>query len=520
MLNQTVNGYTLHHLLGAGGMAEVWYAENRIGKKAAIKIIKKELALLPEIVTRFENEAKVMVTLNHPYIRQVYDYAMIEGRPCIVMEYLEGSDLATRIKNGQRFNDKQLKVWWNQLVEALSYTHQTNVVHRDIKPSNIFLTNDGAIKLLDYGIAKVKGSLSSTLTGTRMGTLLYMSPEQVKDSKHIDFRTDVYSLAVTFLHLLIGKAPYDTTVHSEWEIQSKIVLEPLDLTKISEEWRTRLVLHLEKEVMQRSNLTAFTLAEERSEKHTGRQAKSPIDETIIENNFGPKRIQDQKDNLENDFNINKIKECDTSNFLLISDTKRIAYVVLMALGATMITGVARFFLGLPPTELTYSYSYIQGSYDVWLYPLSYMLVQVIIWYGLTKVGKIRLSPYWLLIAFLSLLHSSLLFQSIQTLLQYADIRTFLDESWILNTFFVLNNILFSLLFYTIAKQHRGMAWFAYSLLPLLAFSFLFMHVIPVEKYYHGFLIEMILLTIKEAILNILIVMYFFKKEKKYDPTRV
>ncbi|MHC1777589.1 MAG: SUMF1/EgtB/PvdO family nonheme iron enzyme [Lentimicrobium sp.] len=282
MHNQTVNGFKLQRKLGEGGMAEVWIAENGIGKKAAIKIIKKELALMPEVVTRFENEAKVMVALNHANIRQVYDYALIENRPCIVMEYLEGSDLSERLKKGERFSGDKLRDWWNQIVEALQYTHSKGVVHRDIKPSNIFFTVDGKIKLLDFGIAKIKGSITATQTGTRMGTLLYMSPEQVKDSKNIDYRTDIYSLAVTFYHLLAGVAPYDSTKSSDWEIQTKIVMESLHVEKLPDEWKLLLEPYLNKDFQLRPELKAYGVHAHH------RPSETPADETTIKKPAQPK----------------------------------------------------------------------------------------------------------------------------------------------------------------------------------------------------------------------------------------
>lgn len=515
MKNQTVNGYTLYHQLGAGGMAEVWYAENRIGKKAAIKVIKKELALLPEIVNRFENEAKVMVTLTHPYIRQVYDYALVDNRPCIIMEYLEGSDLATRLKDGERFTDKHLKAWWNQLVGALSYTHQKGVIHRDIKPSNIFLTNEGVIKLLDFGIAKVKGSLTGTLTGTRMGTLLYMSPEQVKDSKHIDYRTDVYSLAVTFLHLLTGKAPYDNTVHSEWEIQSKIVLEILNLAGISKDWQIQLTPLLEKEVTHRQNLSFFTTNEAKTEEHSDSLPILVDNETVIEFSSNQKNSQAKEVILNENTNIVNNKELQTSSPLLIDDTKRMAYVALLALGVTALMGVVKLLLGLPLKEipLYYIYNFDERSIVIWLNPLTDLLIQVIIWFGLTRIGKIALSPYWMLVAFLAILHSSLAFQSIQILLQGSDPIPFYNQSWLINTLILLNNTLYCLLFYTIAKQHRGLVWFVYSLLPITVLYVLFNQILA-NAHTSDFLTYTIFTTTKEAILNILIVLYFFKRAEK------
>ena len=257
MENRKVLNYNLLHLLGKGGMAEVWYAENQIEKPAAVKILNEDLSHNAQIVERFRNEAKVTVKLNHPNIRQVYEYDEIDGRPCMVMEYLEGEDLSYRMKHGEHFTDEQLKKWWNQLASALNYTHQQGVVHRDIKPSNIFVTDKGDVKLLDFGIAKVRDSITSTVTGATMGTLMYMSPEQVRDSKHIDHKTDLYSLAVTFVHLLTGNAPYDRDNTDDYEIRKNIVETPLALDGVPEEWERFLKPYLAKKPEERPALTEF-----------------------------------------------------------------------------------------------------------------------------------------------------------------------------------------------------------------------------------------------------------------------
>lgn len=206
------------------------------------------------VKSRFYTEAEVMVKLDHPNIRQVLDYGDIDGRPAIIMEYLEGEDLKARMKRGQRFTDEELKKWWNQLVSALNYTHQRGIVHRDIKPGNIFVDRVGNIKLLDFGIAKVRDSISKTQTGQKLGTLMYMSPEQVKDSKHIDYHTDIYSLAVTFVHLITGKKPYDSDTSSDFEISEQIVYKPLDLSAVSSYWCDILTPYLRKEVDKRPAL--------------------------------------------------------------------------------------------------------------------------------------------------------------------------------------------------------------------------------------------------------------------------
>ena len=257
MQGKTINGYTLQRLLGTGGMAEVWYAENKIGKKAAVKLLLPKLCQDENVKSRFLTEAEVMVKLEHPNIRQVYDYGDIDGRPAIVMEYLDGDDLKTRMKRGQRFTEAELEHWWNQLVDALDYTHQKGIVHRDLKPGNIFVDRESNIKLLDFGIAKVRENFSSTQTGQKLGTLMYMSPEQVKDSKHIDYHTDIYSLAVTFVHLLTGKKPYDSDTSSDFEISEQIVYKPLDLRGLPISWQGFLTPYLNKEPEQRPALRYF-----------------------------------------------------------------------------------------------------------------------------------------------------------------------------------------------------------------------------------------------------------------------
>ena len=256
MQNKTIYDYTLKHYLGQGGMAEVWYAENGLGKAAAIKILKEEYVKNKDVTDRFKNEASLMVKLDHPNIRGVYSYGTIDDRPCIVMAYLKGEDLFIRMEKGERFDPTQMKQWWNQLVDTLEYTRQEDIVHRDIKPSNLFLTDNGEIKLLDFGIAKIRDRINQTKHGTRLGSPMYMSPEQVKNSKDVDYRSDIYSLSVTFYHLLKGSAPYDDSI-PEYAMSSIIVHQPLILKDIPAEWSAMLTPYLAKEPNDRPALKRF-----------------------------------------------------------------------------------------------------------------------------------------------------------------------------------------------------------------------------------------------------------------------
>ncbi|MBK7098910.1 MAG: serine/threonine protein kinase [Sphingobacteriales bacterium] len=275
MENTTISGYVLKYKLGEGGMAEVWYAENSLQMPAAIKVLQKRFCSDPELVSRFENEAKLMVQLNHPNIRKMLDFSAVDARPCMVMEYLHGKDLSQRLKAGERFSNDQLIKWWNDLVDALQYTHQKNIIHRDIKPSNLFLTDDGQIKMLDFGIAKIKDNITLTQTGSRMGTLMYMSPEQVYDMKTLSYKTDVYSLAVSFYHLVTGAAPYDNQL-SDFEVQENIVRKNLNTAVLPQPWRSLLPDYLSKNPEERKELRKLDKVEsERLATSAGGYAATP-----------------------------------------------------------------------------------------------------------------------------------------------------------------------------------------------------------------------------------------------------
>jgi len=240
MNNEKILNYIITHSIGKGGMAEVWEAQHETfaKRKVAIKILDPVLARNEQIAKRFVNEAKIMAELEHPNIVAVIDFEKRSDMLAIVMELLEGQSLTDYIKQkGKLPKDEALKIF-KQALSAFEFAHKKGVVHRDVKPSNLFIEThkENNVKILDFGIAKLlEDDANATNTGAQMGTPVYMSPEQVKDSKNIDQRSDIYSLGIVLYYMFAGKPPYDSTSLSNFDIFTKIVNEPVpELTTLNE----------------------------------------------------------------------------------------------------------------------------------------------------------------------------------------------------------------------------------------------------------------------------------------------
>ena len=230
MINKQLLSYKIISVLGEGGMGTVYLAEHtNFDRKVAIKAIHPHLAKNDEIRQRFKNEAATMARLQHPNIVSLYDYFVDDEGLYLIMELVEGVELESYLRNiGSPLDEDVSTAFMKQLLDAFSHAHEKGVVHRDIKPANILITNDGIIKVLDFGIAKIvdgDGMHNMTKTGTQIGTVYYMSPEQVQ-GKRVDARSDIYSLGVTFYQMLTGQNPYNTAT-TEFEVYSKIVQEQL-----------------------------------------------------------------------------------------------------------------------------------------------------------------------------------------------------------------------------------------------------------------------------------------------------
>ena len=206
--------YRLTHRLGRGGMAEVFAAEDvRLGRTVAVKLLRADLAEDPVSKARFTREAQSVAGLNHHAIVAVYDSGedVVGGQsvPYIVMELVEGRTIRDLLLNAEAPPPEQALIIVSGVLEALAYSHQHGIVHRDIKPANVIITNSGAVKVMDFGIARALHGASTTMTqtGMVMGTPQYLSPEQAL-GKAVDHRSDLYATGCLLYELLALRPPF------------------------------------------------------------------------------------------------------------------------------------------------------------------------------------------------------------------------------------------------------------------------------------------------------------------------
>jgi eukaryotic-like serine/threonine-protein kinase len=199
--------YEVLGVLGTGGMGKVYKVRNVLSDRIeAMKVLLPNLADQKELADRFLREIKVLASLSHPNIAVLRTALTIDNQLVMIMEYVEGTTLAARLEQETISCGDALNCM-DQVLAALSYAHKQNVIHRDIKPANMMLTPSGAIRLMDFGIARSGNDLAQTLTGTAVGSLAYMSPEQVK-CEGIDARSDLYSVGVSLYEMVTGQKPF------------------------------------------------------------------------------------------------------------------------------------------------------------------------------------------------------------------------------------------------------------------------------------------------------------------------
>ena len=231
-----LGGFELVSLLGAGGMGEVWKAKDpALQREVAIKVLSAAFARDPDRLRRFEQEARAAAMLAHPNILAVYATGTEQGAPYLVTELLEGSTLRERLRDGGLPEGKAIE-YAIEIAQGLAAAHDKGLVHRDLKPENVFITRDGRVKILDFGLAKLVSDSAGhdqtrTATGVALGTPAYMSPEQVR-GQPTDHRCDIFAFGAVLYEMLEGRRPFagDSSVETMNAILSQA---PPPLTRAS-----------------------------------------------------------------------------------------------------------------------------------------------------------------------------------------------------------------------------------------------------------------------------------------------
>ncbi|MEE9566086.1 MAG: serine/threonine-protein kinase, partial [Desulfobacteria bacterium] len=222
MVGQTLSHYKVIEKIGQGGMGEVYRAEDtNLNREVAIKVLPEQFTQDPQRLARFEREAKLLASLNHPNIAAIYGLEEAEGVRFLALELVEGKTLAERVAKGPFPVEEALEVC-RQMAEGMEAAHKKGVIHRDLKPANVKVTPEGKVKILDFGLAKAFEaeppvtdiSQSPTLTeemtraGVILGTAAYMSPEQAK-GKPVDKRADIFAFGAVLYELLTGRRAFE-----------------------------------------------------------------------------------------------------------------------------------------------------------------------------------------------------------------------------------------------------------------------------------------------------------------------
>jgi serine/threonine-protein kinase len=208
-IGSTIGDYEVIGILGAGGMGKVYKVRNTISDRIeAMKVLLPDLATEPDLADRFLREIKVQASLEHPNIAALHTAVRVDNQLLMLMECVEGVTLEQKARGGA-IPAAEAVDYIRQVLAALDYAHGRGVIHRDIKPANMMLTPEGVVKLMDFGIAKAATDRRLTMTGTTMGSLYYMSPEQIQGTAGLDARSDLYSMGVSLYELVTGKRPFD-----------------------------------------------------------------------------------------------------------------------------------------------------------------------------------------------------------------------------------------------------------------------------------------------------------------------
>ena len=287
--NELISHYRIVEPLGAGGMAEVYLAvDEKLHRKVALKVLSSEMLKIGDRLRRFKREALAVSALNHPNILTIFEFDSVNGINLLASEYVKGQTLRETLRDGSLELSDALDIAI-QVVSALQTAHSAGVVHRDIKPENIMIRDDGYVKVLDFGLAKLTGDMRLRETanghaqafsqpGLIMGTATYMSPEQARSSS-IDSRTDIFSFGIMLYEMLTGRVPFSGESTADI-IAAVIQTEPVSVTShtsaVPEEYDRIISKCLAKDRNDRYQTATELLADlKESAKSFGRKDEQP-----------------------------------------------------------------------------------------------------------------------------------------------------------------------------------------------------------------------------------------------------
>ena len=278
-IGDRVGDYEVVGYLGAGGMGKVYKVKNVLSDRVeAMKVLLPNLTENTDVMDRFLREIKVLGSLDHPNIAALRTAQRVDNQVLMLMEYIEGKPLDDLLHRGAMRREFGLS-FIAQVLSALDYAHARGIVHRDIKPSNIMVTASGQVKLMDFGIAKLQADRKLTATGSTLGSLYYMSPEQIQGADSVDARSDLYALGICLYEVATGQRPFDAD--SEYSLMSKHLNEsprpPLQLDPTIPDSLNQIVLMaIAKDPKQRFQSAAAMLAALNSvRKELGFEVKEP-----------------------------------------------------------------------------------------------------------------------------------------------------------------------------------------------------------------------------------------------------
>ncbi len=229
MIGEKIHSYEISEHLGKGGMGNVYKAtDTMLGRDVALKMLHPQLTVESQFLERFKKEARVLAQLLHPNIAVIYNFIEQGGNHFMVMEYVEGTNLDDLLKKHKTLPAEFVVPVFTQVLEGLKHAHKKNIFHRDIKPANIMLTQDGTVKLMDFGIAKVAGEQKMTQVNKIVGTVEFMAPELLQ-GKDASAASDIYAAGVTLYELICGKLPFeaDTDFNLMQAIMKEKITQPV-----------------------------------------------------------------------------------------------------------------------------------------------------------------------------------------------------------------------------------------------------------------------------------------------------